>query len=362
MPELRRFWAPGRVNLIGEHTDYTGGLVLPVAIDRGITLEAVLGGDEILLSSDAMPGTVTMRANGGNLPAAGWARYVAAVAAELTAANGRSNGLRGHLSSSLPIGTGLSSSAALEVVVALALCAASGVTPEPLALADLCRRAEHRAVGVPSGVMDQAASLLGAADRAIMLDCTTLVHELVPIPTDHVIVVFDSGVRRSLSESGYDQRTRELARSLQALGGRRPADVSPDELPHLVADLDPVASRRLRHVVTENERVRTAVRSLRAGDLAELGAIMAEGHASLRVDFEVSTPEQDALVRLAMAHGAVAARMTGGGFGGSIVALVPHGDATSAAARVLRDYRAHYGSRVGQAFATSASRGAGEID
>ena len=361
MPERRRFWAPGRVNLIGEHTDHTGGLVLPVAIDRGITLEAELGGDVISLSSDEMPGMVTVRADGVNPPATGWARYVSAVAIELEDVVGRPSGVRGHLSSTLPMGAGLSSSAALEVVVALALCAASDVIADPMWLAALCQRAEHRAVGVPSGVMDQAASLLGTPDHAILLDCTTLVHELVPMPADHVLVVLDSGVRRRLSDSGYEARTRELARALPVLGGRRPADVSPDELPLLLADLDPLASRRLRHVVTENDRVRTAARSLRDGDLAALGTVMAEGHASLRDDFEVSTPELDTLVRLAIAHGATAARMTGGGFGGSVVALIPADDAPVAAERVLSDYRKHNPLRLGYAFATRASPGAGEI-
>ena len=342
MPEPRRFWAPGRVNLIGEHTDHTDGLVLPAAIDLGITLTAELGGTQIRLRSTAKAGELALPADGRAMPASGWGRFVAAVAAELADAGRAPVGMSGELSSNLPRGAGLASSAALEVVVALGLLAAAGREMEPMALAALCRRAEHRATGVPTGIMDQAASLLGHAGSAILLDCGSLVHHAVPLPADRALVVLDSGIRRRLSSSAYAERTRELAAALPALDGRRPADVDPTELPGLLERLDTIPGRRLRHVVTENERVRATERALRHGDIAAVGELFAASHASLRDDFEVSIPEIDLLVELARDAGADAARMTGGGFGGAVIAIVPEAQARAVAARVVE----RYGRRV----------------
>jgi galactokinase len=274
-----RFRAPGRVNLIGEHTDYSGGLVLPVAIQLGITLTFERA-DEIALESQ--DGTD------------GWERYVAAVAEELDALGRPDIGIKGRLEADLPQGAGLGSSGALEVVVALALCEAAGFELEPLELAQACQRAERRAVGVPSGILDQAASLLGRAGAALLLDCGSLEHRWVPLPDDVATLVLDSGERHSHEGSGYGDRRRELESG------------------------DP---RRVRHVETENERVRATVAALERGDARALGPIFAASHASLRDDYEVSTPTLDALVAAALEAGAFAARMTGGGFGGSIVAL-----------------------------------------
>jgi galactokinase len=358
---MRTFWAPGRANLIGEHTDHTDGLVLPAAIDRGVTLVADLGGERIQLTSDDADGEVDVPADGSEAPPSGWGRFVAAVAAELAALDRPAVGLRGRLRSDLPQGAGLSSSAALEVVLATALAAAGGLTLDPLELAALCRRAEHRAVGVPSGIMDQAASVLGAADHAVLLDCGTLDHELVPLPPDHTLLIVDSGVRRQLETSGYATRSQELAVALPVLAGRRPADVAPDELPALLADLDPVPARRLRHVVTENQRVRDVVAALRDGDLDRVGARFAAGHASLRDDYEVSVPELDTLVELSVAAGASAARMTGGGFGGAIVALVPTERREEVADAVLDGYRSRHPDRRATAHHCRAAAGAGEV-
>ena len=358
MPEPRRFWAPGRVNLIGEHTDHTDGLVLPAAIDLGITLTAELGGTDIRLRSNAKAGEVALPADGRAMPGTGWGRFVAAVAAELADAGRPPVGMRGELSSDLPRGAGLASSAALEVVVAMGLLAAAGHEMEPLELAALCRRAEHRASGVPTGIMDQAASLLGRAGCAVLLDCGTLVHHAVPLPTDRVLLVLDSGIRRRLSSSAYAQRTRELAAALPVLDGRRPADVDPTELPGLLDSLDVVPARRLRHVVTENDRVRATGRALRRGDLVAVGELFAASHASLRDDFEVSTPELDQLVELARGAGADAARMTGGGFGGSVVALVPVERAREVAGRVLDGYGPRRRGRGAAAHHCMAAAGA----
>jgi len=334
------FHAPGRANLIGEHTDHTDGLVLPVAIDRGLTLRGTLGGDRIRLESDDADEVVDIASDGSEVPPSGFGRFVAAVAAELADAGRRPVGLVGSLTSDLPQGAGLSSSAALEVVVAIALLAADGeLEVAPLDLAALCRRAEHRAVGVPSGLMDQAASILGRADHAVLLDCGTLEHEHVPVPTDHALLIMDSGVRRKLESSGYARRTEELREALPVLDGRRPADVTPGELDGLLAGLDDLPARRLRHVVTENARVRETVDALRAGDLAAVGRLFAASHASLRDDFEVSIPQLDLLVELATSAGGNAARMTGGGFGGAAIALVPTDRTDAVRDRVITGYR-----------------------
>jgi galactokinase len=273
--------APGRVNLIGEHTDYSGGLVLPIAIQRGITL------------TFEPAGRMALRAPGGE-------RYAAAVEQELRELGRPEVGIAGTVEADLPRGAGLGSSGAFEVAVALALCAAAEFELEPLELAQACRRAEQRAVGVPSGILDQAASLLGRAGCALLLDCGTLEHRWVPFPDDVAILVLDSGERHSHETSGYGDRRRELESG------------------------DP---RRVRHVQTENARVREAVEVLEDGDATALGRLFAASHASLRDDYEVSTATLDALVEAALAAGAFAARMTGGGFGGSIVALAEPGRA-----------------------------------
>lgn len=353
--------APGRANLIGEHTDTSGGLVLPAAIDRAIYLEARLGGDRIRLESEGAGESVDIPADGSELPPGGWGRIVGAVAAELAVAGRAAVGLQGRLTSVLPQGAGLSSSAALEVVVALALLDAAADTCDPAELAELCRRAEHRAVGIPSGVMDQMASLLGRADHAVLIDCATLDHRTIPLPSDHILLVVDSGVQRQLGHTGYARRTQEVERATQVLAGRRPADVAPEELPELMARLEPVLARRLRHVVTENDRVREAVAALEAGDLQRLAGLLAAGHASLRDDFEVSTPELDSLVELSIAAGATAARMTGGGFGGSILALVHEDRIEEVVRETLGGYRDRHPGRAAVAHRCRASQGAGRI-
>jgi len=357
----RAFHAPGRVNLIGEHTDYSGGLVLPAAIDLGLTL-AGDAADRIALESERYPGAVKLAPDGAGEAGDDWGRYVAAVAAELDALGRPAVGFAGELASDLPDGAGLSSSAALEVVVATALCAVADFPLAPLDLAAACQRAEYRAVGVPSGIMDQAASILGRADAAVLLDCGTLEHRMVALPPSLALLVVDSAVQRRLEGSGYAQRRAELEVGLAALGGRRPADVEPAEAEALgrAAALDDVALRRLRHVVAENRRVEDvemALTGAQGADLEGLGRLFAESHASLRDDFEVSTPELDLLVDLAREAGAIAARMTGGGFGGSIVALVPREAAVDVGQRVVAAYARRSG-RKATAYACRASDGA----
>jgi galactokinase len=334
----RSFWAPGRVNLIGEYTDLAGGLVLPAALDLGVRIDAVPA-EGIKLQSDGYEDPAELAADGTGLEGGGWGRYVSAVAVELALLGRPSIGLEGRVSSTLPVGAGLSSSAALEVVVAVALCAVADFSVEPMALAQAARRSELRAVGVPSGIMDQAASLLGRAGHAILLDTDSLQHELVPLPPELALVIVDSGVSRSLESSAYMTRQRELEQALNADG-----------------DLDETLARRLRHIETENARVLEVVAALREGRLGELGELFRAGHESLRRDLEVTTPELDQLVELAYAHGAVAARMTGGGFGGSIVALTEADEAREVGESIVRDY----GGR-GRAYVCTASDGASEL-
>lgn len=350
--------APGRVNLVGEHTDYSGGLVLPVALTEGITFEGRAGGDAIVLSS-AGHGSVRVPADGSHVPPSGWGRYVAAVAVELDALGRPTVGLDGRLSSDLPAGSGLSSSAALEVAVGLALCEAAAFAVAPLELAAACQRAEQRAVGVPCGILDQAASLLGRAGHAVLLECRTLAHRHVPLPAGIAIVVLDSGVTRQLETSGYGQRRAELEDGLAVLDGRHPLDVALDDAMAAAdeAGLADVPRRRLRHVVTENERVRAVVAALGRGDLAAVASAFSASHASLRDDFEVTVAETDLLTRLALDAGAIAARMTGGGFGGAIVALADAERAPALAAAVRDRYRAAT-RREATAIVTTAGPGA----
>lgn len=362
----RRFWAPGRVNLIGEHTDYSDGLVFPAAINLGVTISGQRA-EEIVLHSEFAPDVVRLKANGSSpVPLAGWARYVSAVARELDILGRPAVGFSGLVSSTVPSGAGLSSSAALEVAIATALCSvAEWDELDALSLAAACQRAEQRAVGVPCGIMDQAASVLGAAGCAIYLDCGTLEYEPIPLPQGLAIVVVDSGVRHVHEYSSYAQRRTELEEALVVLEGRKPADVALAEAEALAGagGLDDLHWRRLRHVVTENERVR-CVAAILAGrkpvDMQLVGRLFLEGHVSLRDDYETSTPELDALVELAYEHGAVAARMTGGGFGGSIVAFVEDDAAPAFGTAIAAAYHLRH-AHVPEVRICTAADGCGEL-
>jgi len=323
---LRAFWAPGRVNLIGEFTDLRGGLVLPAALELGTRIDCVVA-PRTRLTSDDFP---------GSSDDAAWGRYVSAVETELAGLGRPPVGIEGTVHATVPIGAGLSSSAALEVAVATALCAVADFALEPLDLAQAAQRAEHRAVGVPSGIMDQAVSVLGRAGHALLLDTGSLAYEHVPLPSELAIVVIDSGVRRELADSAYSDRRREL---------------------------DEGHPGRVRHVTTENERVRQAAAILAEPGtprLAELGALFAESHESMRSDYEATIPELDLLVEFAVEAGAVAARMTGGGFGGSIVALARRENAADLAEGVLAEYRGRSGDS-GAAYVCEAGDGAREL-
>jgi galactokinase len=309
--------APGRVNLIGDHTDYTSGLVLPMAIPLRTTVEVEVGGDRIELRSADDPDVVDLPLPS---PSASrclldgvepvWGRIVAAVAAEL----GPSTGIRGTVTTSLPIGAGLSSSAALEVAVALAL------GHPPAARRDralLCQRAERAATGVPCGIMDQLVVCEAEAGSALLIDCRTLATSPVALPAGVAVHAVHSGVARSLAGSAYADRRASCEDAESRIGPLRDASLAD------VAGLPDGLRRRARHVVTENARVEAFAAALAAGDPVAAGALMDESHHSLARDYEVSVPALDRLCeRLRAVPGVYGARLTGAGFGGCVVALV----------------------------------------
>ena len=307
--------APGRVNLIGDHTDYTGGLVLPMTIDRWTEIRGRRRADRrVALTSADEPDPVDL-----DLPVAEpssveprWGRYVAGVSAEMGDA---ALGFSGHVTTTIPVGAGLSSSAALELAVALA----HGYDGGHRDLARLCQRAEQRASGVPCGIMDQLVIAAGIEDHALAIDCHTL--DITPVPIADVEVVVRFVAHRTLAGSEYADRVAECARAEAEIGPLRSATIADTD-----AIGDALVRRRARHVVSENGRVRAFVDAMAAGDLGAAGDLMTASHRSLRDDFDTSTPEMDAAVdALVGTPGVFGARMTGGGFGGCVVALVEPG-------------------------------------
>ena len=305
-------YAPGRVNVIGDHTDYMGGFVMPMAIDLGTTVTVEHGGATISLRSatEDSPAVVPLGLADPSRTEPAWARFVAGVVAELRP----DVGAHGTVATTLPVGAGLASSAALEVAVALAL----GFDGPPVELAQLCRQAEQRASGVPCGIMDQLASAAGVERSLLLIDCRELSVTSVLLPDGVAVVGVHSGQSRTLAGSAYADRRAECEAAELQIGPLRDAELADVARMH-----DPLLRRRARHVVTENGRVHAFAAALAAGDLAGAGRLMAQSHASLRDDFEVSTPALDGLAAsLAALDGVFGARMTGGGFGGVVVALV----------------------------------------
>jgi galactokinase len=312
-------FAPGRVNLIGEHTDYTGGLVLPLALQLGITMTAETGGRSFQLASEGHEPVVLEVSEAAAIMGSAdrlrrfepaWARFPLAVAARM----GVEPAITASMTSTLPIGgTGLSSSTALSCASVLIF----GGTGEPLELAQLARQAEIDATGVQIGLMDQAAVMACRRDHAMLLDCDSLETSHVEVPGSMEILVVHSGQSRELADSAYNDRRLACIEIEKQIGPLRQA--GPDRLDEID---DPVLRRRARHVITENARVRAMVEALQGDDPVTAGAILAEGHASLAEDYEVSIPLVDELVaELNGTDGVFGARMTGGGFGGSLVAL-----------------------------------------
>ena len=330
--------APGRANLIGEHTDADEGFVLPVALDLATVVSGRRIADRLMLRSLDLPdeGVVEVDLRTGQGPTTGWGRYATAVVDALRDSGLALHGVDGVVASDVPLGAGLSSSAALEVAIALALLV------EPLAparLAQLCQRAENDGVGVQSGIMDQLASAGAQAGAALFLDCRSLQTEQIPVPADLMVLMIDSAVSRSLTFSAYNERRQQCALAARGLGVRVLRDATPALLDDRWDSLDDVTRRRARHVVTENARVLTAVQALREDDRPTLRAAFAASHDSLARDFEVTVPELDLLVQLAGdTAGVVASRMTGAGFGGCTVSLVERDRAETARDEVVAAY------------------------
>jgi galactokinase len=326
--------APGRVNLIGEHTDYSDGWCLPVAIDRECRIRVTAdGGTELRARSAELPGEVRVPLDGAEPPGTPrWGRFVAGAVRVLRARGHEVAGGDLAVRSTVPAGAGLSSSTALSVALVLALLPADASERDDRdAIARLALAAEVEATGVPGGLLDQMASLHGREGHALLLDCRTLAVEPVPVPRELAILVIHSGIRRELADSEYAARRA----ACEAAAARIGVPVLRDATATQVAD-DPIA----RHVVSENARVLACAAALRAGDLATVGAILLAGHASLRDDFRVSRPELDLLVERFVEHGALGARLTGAGFGGCVVGLARAVDAEACLDDTLADYRA----------------------
>ena len=359
--------APGRVNFIGEHTDYNDGFALPFAIDAGVCVAAATREDGVIALSSRQYGEEVVTVPAGALaPGAlgGWAAYPAGVAWALRSAGHRVGGASLAVDADLPAGAGLSSSAALECATGLALAELYQLAVPRPELAALGRRAENEFVGVPTGLMDQLAVLLGQAGHALLLDCRAGTGTSVPLDpaaAGLALLVIDTRARHELTDGGYAARRRACEDAARALGVRSLREIT--EVSELDRLGDPVLRRRARHVVSENRRVLDTAGLLRAGhlgNLARVGPLLTASHASLRDDFEVSWPEADAAVEAALQAGALGARMTGGGFGGSVIALVP-GGAAAGVAEAVADAFARRGWRAPVITPTEPSQGAARL-
>jgi galactokinase len=337
--EHARAFAPGRVNLIGEHTDYNGGLALPFAIAEGVTVRAQAHAGEVIEAHATDLDERDSFALGERSPAAGWRAFVRGTVAELSAAGFAPPGARIEIGADLPRGAGLSSSAALEVALCLALLALSaeaGAAREPLGrieIAQLCVRVENEWVGAQTGLLDQLASLFGEPEQALRIDFATL--EIAPVPLrleGWRLTVVDSGERHANAGSGYNQRRAECARACELLGVESLSEADVDSAERLP---EPLRGRAI-HVLSENQRVRDAVAALRGGDLPALGRLLSASHASLRDLYEISTPTVEATVERMQRAGAAGARIMGGGFGGSVLALFEPGVSPPADALEVR--------------------------
>ncbi|WP_224786063.1 galactokinase [Microbacterium caowuchunii] len=365
--------APGRVNLIGEHTDYNEGYVLPFAIPH--RTHVALGGRadgriRVVSTFDEVPVEVPLDALEALFPDARdevpeWSRYPLGVAWALLHAAGRATdavtGVDIAIASDVPVGAGLSSSAAIESATAYALNDTWALELEPVALARSGQRAENEAVGAPTGIMDQMASVLGREDAAIFLDCRTLETDVVDLgftANGLELLVIDTRVSHAHSTGGYRERRASCERGAQLMGVPALRDVQLTDLPAAEARMDEVTFRRVRHIVTENQRVLDTVRTLREQGPRAIGDLLTASHASMRDDFEISTPELDTAVDTALAAGALGARMTGGGFGGAAIALVED-ELRDAVADAVRTVFTAAGRATPHIFTVRAGSGAG---
>jgi galactokinase len=347
--------APGRVNLIGEHTDYHDGYVLPTIIPQRTRVHLQRRNDRRVVASSSSIATGSAEFEiGTEAPGRGWLDYIQGVTTALTRTGARVGGFDVHIESTIPVGAGVSSSAALEVSLLRALRTLFDLSLDDVMLAKIARAAETDFVGAPVGIMDQMVSSLGRDGEALFLDTRTLAVEHIPIPSSIEIIVIDSGITHAHAGGEYATRRRESFEAAALLGIERLRDLDTDSLPR-IAELPPVLARRARHIVTENARVLAAVDALRAGDAPRLGALFAESHASMRDDYETSTPAIDRLVAIAQEHPSVlGARLTGGGFGGAIVAIARAGDGRAAATTICDAYR-HTTGQNGRVLVPSVS-------
>ena len=328
--DTRVFRAPGRVNLIGEHTDYNDGFVMPAAIDFYTWVRiSSLDTRKLHIKSKNYGEEVEVDLDDPNIaPRGHWSDYPIGVAVMLERAGHRLRGARLEIRGEVPIGSGLSSSAAIEVATACALTAISGLEIDRRELALICQRAENEFVGARVGIMDQFVSLFGQAHKALLLDCRSLEFKLLPVPDNVRLIICNTMVKHALASSAYNERRAQCEAGVKHLQRAVPhvkalRDVTLEQLEQYGRDLPEVIYRRCRHVITENERVLAAANALERRDLKEFGTLMAESHRSLRDDYEVSSAELDLMVELAQPiEGVYGARMTGGGFGGCTVNLV----------------------------------------
>jgi galactokinase len=336
--------APGRVNLIGEHTDYNDGFVLPLAIDRATWIALRPRADRtVWVHSLNLEETAVFSLDQFD-HADDWSEYLRGMAWVLQDAGYALSGWEGMLISDVPIGAGLSSSAALEMAVARAFQVVSGWEWAPARMAQLCKRADNQWVGIQSGIMDQMISASGQAGQALLIDCRTLETQPAPLPPDTAVVILDTNTRRGLVDSAYNERRAQCAAAAAFFGVPALRDVDLAQFAARAAGLDDLKRRRARHVITENARTLEAVAAMRRGDAAALGALMDASHASLRDDFDVSSAALNAIVACARRQPACyGARMTGAGFGGCAVALVDAAAVKAFSAAVDPCYRAATG-------------------
>ena len=359
--------APGRVNLIGEYTDLNEGFVLPLAIPQATHALAAIRPDRVLrvASLDRRDDPATLiDLDQPDAPVTGWAAYPAAVARALEEAGHCITGADVLVSSEVPTGAGLSSSAALECAVALALCALSGVDLAPMAIAQIAQRAENRYVGIPCGIMDQAASMCAIAEHALLLDTRTLSVRQLPFDVRGAglgLLVVDTRVKHALGDSAYGDRRAACRRAAAALGIVALRDVEVRDadaaLEQIGAKAGEEVMRRARHVLSEQARVLETAELLGTGRIADIGEVLVAGHISLRDDFQVSCAELDLVVDSAMDSGALGARMTGAGFGGSAIVLAT----ASHLADIVEEVEARFrsaGYKTPLCFAVAASAGA----
>lgn len=367
--EPRLFRAPGRVNLIGEHTDYNEGFVLPVAIDRETIVAAAMREDQRVrvFSTERSEAIEFDLNNAGQKQRGVWQDYVEGVAQALLANGVQLRGVDLALASTVPEGAGLSSSAALEISVGFALLSLAGAKIDRVALALAGQRAEHEYVGTKSGIMDQFIAAMGEKNHALLIDCRSLVATPIPFDTSRAeLVICNTGVKHELASSAYNQRREECEQGVELLREAMPdiralRDVSVGDFEKHEHLLPEVIRKRCRHVVTEDARTLAATEALRRDDLSAMGHLMYESHTSLRDDYEVSCRELDVLVEAAKSvEGVFGARMTGGGFGGSTVNLVRRERVPEFRNQIGRSYNDAFG-REPDIYVSEASDGASEI-